>query len=884
MPWWRQPHAALLSALHSTPQGLTQRQAAARLRRQGLNRLHPPASASIARRFAARLLDPLILVLITASLISALTGDAVSFGFVAVIVVFSIALDLLQEHRAGRAVEALQHTVALRVQAWRDGACIELPAERLVPGDCVELSAGKLVPADGRVLAATDLFVNQAALTGEAYPVEKHALDVPGDVPELLAATHAVFMGSTVVSGSARVLVCATGGDTELGQLADTLAQDPPPTAFERGTRRFGLLLTRATMALVLFVLLINTLHQRPLLESFLFAVALAVGLTPELLPMIVSVTLARGAVRMAKRQVIVKRLSAVQDLGAMDVLCTDKTGTLTEARLSVERVLDEQGVPSRHVFELAWLNSHFETGLKAALDDAILAHGQVDASAWRKLDEVPFDFERRRVSVLLERSGTRLLIVKGAPEEILRLSVEVEVASGTRPLDAAGRERITRVFDECSAQGLRLLAVASRRIGDGTIDVSAADEHDFVFAGFVAFADPPRASAAEALRSLQAHGVALKIITGDNDAVTRHLCGVLGLAVVGVLTGAQIAAMDDPALCAAVARANLFCRVTPEQKNRIVRALQALGHVVGYLGDGINDAPPLHSADVGISVDAAVDVAKQAADLVLLQHELGVLVDGVREGRRTLLNVNKYILMATSSNFGNMTSMAAASLFLPFLPMRPVQILLNNFLYDVSELAIPTDRVDDADLQVPQHWDIDFIRNFMLCFGPLSSVFDLLAFAVLYAVMHTPAAVFQTAWFVESMATQVFVIFVIRSRRASWRDRPSNWLAIGSLAIVGVAVALPFTAWGRAFGFVALPAQVLELVLALTLAYLAAAEVMKLFFYHLIGVKPQPAALPTMGPQSAQSAQSAQSVGAAQAPAARQQVQGGRRASGHES
>ena len=338
---------------------------------------------------------------------------------------------------------------------------------------------------------------------------------------------------------------------------------------------------------------------------------------------------------------------------------------------------------------------------------------------------------------------------------------------------------------------------------------------------------------------------------------------------------------MDDPALCAAVARANLFCRVTPGQKNRIVRALQALGHVVGYLGDGINDAPPLHSADVGISVDAAVDVAKQAADLVLLQHELGVLVDGVREGRRTLLNVNKYILMATSSNFGNMTSMAAASLFLPFLPMRPVQILLNNFLYDVSELAIPTDRVDDADLQVPQHWDIDFIRNFMLCFGPLSSVFDLLAFAVLYAVMHTPAAVFQTAWFVESMATQVFVIFVIRSRRASWRDRPSNWLAIGSLAIVGVAVALPFTAWGRAFGFVALPAQVLELVLALTLAYLAAAEVMKLFFYHLIGVKPQPAALPTMGPQSAQSAQS---VGAAQAPAARQQVQGGRRASGRES
>jgi Mg2+-importing ATPase len=827
------PRDELLAALHATPEGLSTRQAAARRRRHGPNRLRPPAGPTLARRIAARLLDPLILVLIAASLISALTGDAISFGFVALVVVFSVALDLLQEHRAGRAVEALQRSVALRVRAWRDGRCVELPAEQLVPGDCVELSAGHLVPADARVLSATDFFVNQAALTGEAWPVEKRAVDRPGHADDTLGAAHAIFTGSSVVSGSARVLVFATGNATELGRLARTLSEEPPPTAFEQGTRRFGLLLTRATMALVLFVLLVNTLHERPALESFLFAVALAVGLTPELLPMIVSVTLARGAVRMSRRKVIVKRLSAVQDLGAMDVLCADKTGTLTEAKLRVEQVLDAQGRASRHVFELAWLNSRFETGLKAALDEAILAHGDADASAWRKIDEVPFDFERRRVSVLLERADVRVLIVKGAPEDILRLSVAVEGEAGPQPLDDAARARIGALFDDCSARGRRLVAVASRRITDGTVDVTAAHEHDLVFAGFVAFADPPKLSTAAALRSLHDHGVTLKIVTGDNEAVTRHLCQLLQLPVTGVLTGTQITAMDDPSLRAAVTRTNLFCRVTPVQKNRIVRALRDAGHVVGYVGDGINDAPPLHTADVGISVDGATDVARQAADLVLLQHDLGVLRDGVREGRRTLLNVDKYIRMATSSNFGNMMSMAAAALFLPFLPMRPVQILLNNFLYDLSELAIPTDRVDDAELLAPQRWDIDRIRNFMLAFGPLSSAFDLLAFWLLYAVLRTPEAMFQTAWFVQSMTTQVLVIFVIRTGLAAWRDRPSAWLVAASLCVVAAAVALPFLPWSSVVGFVPLPGEVLLMVVTLTLAYLAVAEAMKHGFHR---------------------------------------------------
>jgi Mg2+-importing ATPase len=838
-PWWRPSQAAALRVLRSAPHGLTHRQAAARLRRQGPNRLQTPAGPSLLKALGSRLANPLILVLLAASLISAFTGDAISFVVVAAMVVMSIALDMVQEHSAGRAVEALRHSVALRVRAWRDARLVELPAQDLVTGDVVELSAGDLIAADGRLLEATDFFVNQASLTGEAYPVEKRPQESGSDGGDALSCAHVVFMGSSVISGSARMLVCATGRHSELGRIAHTLAAEPPPTAFERGTRQFGLMLTRATLALVLFVLLINTLYQRPLLESFLFAVALAVGLTPELLPMIVSVTLARGAVRMARGHVIVKRLAAVQDLGAMDVLCTDKTGTLTEAQLRVERAFDAEGREAPHVLELAWLNSRFETGLKSPLDEAILAQPGTDASAWRKLDEVPFDFERRRVSVLLERDGQRLLIAKGAPEDILRLSTAVETPGGVQPLDGATRERIGRSLVEHGEQGLRLLAVATRRIEDAASDVSAADEHDFVFVGLVAFADPPKLSTAAALRSLAEHGIAVKIVTGDNEFVTRHLCAVLQIPIAGVLDGTHIAAMDDAALRAAAERANLFCRVTPEQKNRIVRALQARGHVVGYLGDGINDAPPLHSADVGISVDAAVDVAKQAADLVLLEHDLGVLRDGVREGRRTLINVNKYVLMATSSNFGNMVSMAAAALFLPFLPMRPVQILLNNFLYDLSELPIPTDRVDDADLLAPRRWDTPFVRNFMLCFGPVSSLFDLLAFALLYKVLHTPAEVFQAAWFVESMATQVLVIFIIRTTRPCWRDRPSRWLALASVACVGAAFALPFLPWGGIFGFVPLPPDVLGLVVALTLGYLVVAEAVKHLFYRLIGVKP---------------------------------------------
>lgn len=637
-----------------------------------------------------------------------------------------------------------------------------------------------------------------------------------------------------MISGSATVLVCRTGAATAIGEIADSLDISPPPTAFERGTRQFGMLIMRLTVLLVLFVLLVNTVFHRPLLESFLFAIALAVGLTPELLPMIVSVTLARGALRMAQKQVIVKRLAAVQDLGAMDVLCTDKTGTLTEGCIRLERHVDAQGRESERVLGLAYLNSYFETGLKSPLDDAILAHKEINVSSWRKVDEVPFDFERRRVSVLVEKEeeGKRLLVVKGAAEDILRLSTTYEIGGAAPvPFDNAAREQAVVVFESLAREGFRTLGIAWRSVPRDHPHAVVDDETELVFTGFAAFFDPPKVSAALALADLAQNGVAVKVVTGDHELVTRHICSELGLPITGVLTGDEIHLMGDDALQAAVDQANLFCRVNPAQKNHVILALQARGHVVGFLGDGINDAPSLHSTDVGISVDGAVDVAKEAASMILIEHDLSVLHDGVREGRRTSGNVMKYIMMGTSSNFGNMFSMAGATLVIPFLPMLPVQILLNNFLYDVSEIAIPVDNVDEEYLARPQEWDMDFIRNFMLVVGPVSSLFDFLTFYILLEVLHAGEELFHTGWFVESIATQMLVIFVIRTRLNPFASRPHPWLIATSLGVV--AVALPFTPVGAMVGLVPLPAVFFGILAAMVFVYLLAVEGVKQLFYR---------------------------------------------------
>jgi Mg2+-importing ATPase len=833
--FWQLPLRELEKNLETGAIGLSSAEAAARLIRCGPNRLASRKLYSLPLKVLGRFGNPLVVILLVAASISAATGDLTSFLIITTMVLVSVVLDSVQEHRAEMAAEGLRVSVALNEQVLRDGRELTVRAEALVPGDVVLLAAGDLLPADGRLLEAKDFFVNEALLTGESYPTEKHATEDGIESDAIAEASNAAFMGTSVISGSAKLLICATGKATQLGEISRALRHTPPPAALEQGTYEFGMLIVRLTILLVLFVLLVNLLFHRPLLESFLFALALAVGLTPELLPMITSVTLARGALRMAKERVIVKRLAAIHDLGSMDVLCTDKTGTLTEARIKLVRQVALSGADSERVLELAWLNSHFESGLRSPLDTAILERPARDAAGWVKLDEVPFDFERRRVSVLLERQGRRLLIVKGAPEDVLKLSSRYEAAgeADIRPLDAAALAQANAVFEGLCADGFRALGVAAREVPASQDHANIADERELVFAGFAAFLDPPKASAGTTVAALARTGVGIKILTGDNERVTRHVCGELDIAVTGVLTGGEIAAMSDDALGARVEETNLFCRVNPTQKNRIILTLKRRGHVVGYLGDGINDAPSLHTADVGISVESAVDVAKEAADIILLDQDLGVLERGVREGRRTFGNIMKYVMMGTSSNFGNMFSMAGAALILPFLPMLPVQVLLNNLLYDLSEMPIPLDEVDSESVVEPRHWDMRFIRNFMLVLGPVSSLFDFLTFGILLLFFRASEALFQTGWFVESLATQVLVIFVIRTRRNPLRSRPHRLLMATSVAVVALGVLLPYTAVGRWFGFVPLPLDFLLALGAMVMCYLLLAEAAKRWFYR---------------------------------------------------
>ena len=774
----------------------------------------------------------MVLILLFAAGVSAFTGDVPSFLIIAVIVLMSVILDVTQERQAQNAAERLREQVSLSAKALRDGRPADVPAAEIVPGDVVLLAAGDLVPADSRLIEARDLYVDEALLTGEAYPAEKNAAPATAAACATAFPANLVFMGSSVVSGTAKALVLATGRKAQLGSIASALQKPPPPTAFAIGIQKFGMMIVQATIFLVLFVVLVNILFHRPLLESFLFALALAVGLTPELLPMIVSVTLAHGAMRLSRKQVIVKRQSAIDDLGSMNVLCSDKTGTLTEARIRLVREVDLGGRDSGAAMQMAQLNAAFESGLRSPLDDAILAAGKADLAAWRKIDEVPFDFERRRVSILVEGEGRRLLIVKGAPEDILAHAGRYEQqGAAPRPLDSAARKTAEATFNGLGAEGYRVLGVAWREVEADRDHANIADETDLIFAGFLAFLDPPKAGAREALTALADLGVALKVVTGDNELVTRHVCNELGLRISGTLTGSEIAGLTDEALMARVDDTTLFCRVTPPLKSRIIRALRRKGHVVGYLGDGINDAPSLHAADVGFSVDTACDVAKEAAAMILLRKDLGVLAEGVREGRKTFVNILKYMMMGTSSNFGNMFSMAGGVLFLPFLPMLPTQILLNNLLYDLSETAIPLDEVSDAMVAKPRRWNLDIVRKFMFVFGPLSSIFDFVTFALLLRVFRAGEKLFHTGWFVESLATQVLVIFIIRTAHPL-RDPPHPALVASTLLAFAVAVALPYSPLAPWLGFVAVPAALMGALALVTIAYLLLVYVVKRWFF----------------------------------------------------
>ncbi|MGA2313354.1 MAG: magnesium-translocating P-type ATPase [Xanthobacteraceae bacterium] len=827
------PLPDLLQRLHSTEVGLRASGAAAILEAVGPNLIAAAPRKGLLFAFIGRLGNPLVLILLFAAAVSAFTGDVVSFVIIAAIVFMSVILDVAQERQAQNAAERLREQVSLSAKALRDGQPVDVPAAQIVPGDIVLLAAGDLVPADSRLIEARDLYVDEALLTGEAYPAEKEATpSAPGSASESALPRNMVFMGSSVVSGTAKALVLATGRKAQLGSIAGALQKPPPPTAFAVGIQKFGMMIVQATIFLVLFVVLVNILFHRPLLESFLFALALAVGLTPELLPMIVSVTLAHGAMRLSRKQVIVKRQSAIDDLGSMNVFCSDKTGTLTEAHIRLVRELDLDGQDSGTVMQMAQLNAAFETGLKSPLDDAILAAGKTDLTAWRKIDEVPFDFERRRVSILVEGEGRRLLIVKGAPEDILGHAARYEQQGGPpRPLEAAARKTAEATFNRLGADGYRVLGVAWREVEADREHANIADEKDLTFAGFLAFLDPPKAGARKALAALADLGIALKVVTGDNEQVTRHVCGELGLQVTGTLTGPQVAALTAEALAARLDDTNLFCRVTPPQKSRIITALQHKGHVVGYLGDGINDAPSLHAADVGFSVDTAVDVAKEAAAMILLRKDLGVLADGVREGRKTFANILKYMMMGTSSNFGNMFSMAGGVLFLPFLPMLPTQILLNNLLYDLSETAIPLDKVSDAMAAKPRRWNLDVVRKFMFVFGPLSSVFDFVTFGLLLRVFHADEKLFHTGWFVESLSTQVLVIFIIRTAYPL-RDPPHPALIASTLLAFAIAVALPYSPLAPWLGFVPVPAALMGALALVTAAYLATVYVVKRWFF----------------------------------------------------
>jgi Mg2+-importing ATPase len=836
--YWSQPVDGLLAALHSTAAGLSGDEAARRLTTYGPNALKARRRAGPLGLFLNQFKSPIILLLLVATVISAVLQDWTDAAIILVIVLGSAILSFTQEYRADDAAEKLRARVTPRVTVLRDGQAVSIPAEDVVPGDVVQLSAGSLIPADGVLLEAKDFFVNQAVLTGETFPVEKQP-GIVGPAAGLAERTNCVFMGTNVRSGSARVLIVQTGAATAFGQIAERLTLRPPMTEFERGIRRLGYLLSEVTLLLVFAVFAINVLLHKPPLDSLLFSLALAVGLTPQLLPAIININLSKGSQAMAAGGVIVRRLSSIENFGSMDVLCTDKTGTLTVGVVQLDAAFDARGDASEEVLRYAFLNASFQTGLENPLDEAVVAEAGkkgLDTGAYTKSDEIPYDFVRKRLSVVVtEPSGMSLMIIKGALEGVLGICTHVRQDGADVPLDAAGREAIETRYAEWSGQGYRVLGVAVKPAACGASGQALCtrdDEQDMTFAGFLLFFDPPKPGVGETVADLARLGVRLVVITGDNKLVAAHTAEAIGMDVKGLLTGGDLDKMTDEALWHAAGETNVFAEVDPNQKERIILAQKKLGHVVGYMGDGINDAPALHAADVGISVDTAVDVAKDAADLVLLQHDLAVLHRGIVEGRKTFANTMKYVFMATSANFGNMFSVAGASLFLPFLPLLPKQILVINFLTDLPEMTIANDNVDQEFLVQPRRWDIGFIRRFMVVFGPLSSVFDFATFAALLWLFHATPAQFRTGWFTESVLSAVLIVFVLRSRLPIGRSHPARLMMLVAAAVGAVTLLLPYSPLAPLLAFVPLPPVYLMAIIVIIGLYFGAAEVTKRWFY----------------------------------------------------
>jgi len=832
--FWNMPLQDLLGLLEATPGGLGSAEARQRLRVHGPNSLEKESRFAALLGFLRFFANPLVLILLAASSISIMLRDPVGGSIIIAIVLLSVVVNFYVEFQARHAVEDIRKQVATTAAVLRDGRELELPIAALVPGDIVRLNAGDLAPADARLLDAKDMHVRESALTGESLAVDKTANDLPQGQHSIADASNSVFLGTAVQTGMGVAVIVRTGKDTAFGEIAQRLARRPPETEFGRGIRHFGLMITRVIMLLVLFVLLVNIVLHRPLLESFLFSVALAVGMTPEMMPMIITITLAQGARRMARKKVLVKQLSAIEDFGSVEILCSDKTGTLTEGEIVLDRHVDVHGQDDENVLRLVYLNSCFQAGIKSPLDDAILRHDHPAIAEYEKVDEIPFDFNRKRLSVVARHCGEYLLITKGEAESVFTVCGTVIVEGTPQLFDERQRALATETFQKLSADGYRTLGVAVRKVEKQDAYAQAA-EQEMTLAGFAAFLDPPKEGIPAILKALNQNGVSVVIMTGDNQYVTQKVAHDVGLASDRIVTGNQLDTMDDDALAYQAEHGAIFARVSPEQKNRVILGLKARGHVVGYIGDGINDAPSLHTADVGISVMNGVDVAKDAAKIILLEKDLAVLNEGVIEGRRCFANIMKYIIMSTSSNFGNMFSMAAASLFLPFLPMLPTQILLNNFLYDTSQVAVPGDNVDPTLLHKPKRWQIAFIRQFMMIIGPISSVYDFLTFGVLLWIFHASsnAPLFRTGWFVESLATQTLVVFVIRTAGNPFRSRPSGRLLIGVVAVSLAGTVLPYTRLGVVLGFIPLPLSLLAAILLLALTYLVLVQTVKTWFYR---------------------------------------------------
>jgi P-type Mg2+ transporter len=829
--YWATDATTLLSDLGSSDRGLSSEQAAATLARVGPNALQAARQTSSLRLLGRQFLSPIVLILFGATILSGILGDWTDAIIILSIILLSGLLGFFQERGAGRAITALLAVVEIKVSLKRDGQVQEIPISQAVPGDVANLSAGDLVPGDSIVLSSNGLQLDESALTGETFPVEKTP-GVSAANSSLSARTNMVFLGTHVSSGSGTVLIVGTGKSTQIGQVSAQLTTAAPRTGFEKGLTQFGLLLTRIMVVIVVVIFIVNILLHRGWIDSILFSLALAVGLTPQLLPTIVSISLAQGARVIARHRVIVRKLDSIEDFGSMSIFCSDKTGTMTEGTVVLDASLDIAGKPSESVARLAFIDASMQVGMKNPIDDAICTGVHCDVVGVVKLGELPYDFNRRRLSVLVkDGAADPYLISKGALDAVVQVCTSALGPDGTVVPIASVNDSVQKLFLDLSNEGYRVLGVATRTL-KGATTTTLADEAAMTLVGFVTFADPAKPDAAATLEQLAANGVSVRMLTGDNRLVAAHIAKQVGLDTAVVLTGADIDALDDSHLALRAPSVAVFAELNPIQKQRIVTALRTTGQVVGYMGDGINDSPALHAADVGISVDSAVDVAKEAASIVLLDKDLGVLLDGMQQGRRTFANTMKYIFMTSSASFGNVLSMAIAAIVLPFLPLLASQILLVNLLTDGPSTFIATDSVDAAQLRRPQHWNVKLIRNYMLVFGPLSSLFDLATFAVLEWGFHAGAHEFRTAWFVGSVMTAVTALYVLRTRRPFFRSRPSRWLLMASSVVVIIAVAIPYTPLAAPLGFVPLSIPLLGILVVITLVYLTSNELVKRIFW----------------------------------------------------